>query len=82
VSQASLTGSLRAVISPVRGAYAYNWRVALASAPTVYVQTKQTTSGRATFQGLTPGQVYNVAANAVGSAGTSDWSDVGSLMVI
>jgi hypothetical protein len=82
VSQGMLTGTLRAVISPLNGAYAYNWRIALASAPTVYVQTAQTTGGRNTFEDLTPGQVYNVEANAVGSAGTSDWSDVGSLMVI
>jgi hypothetical protein len=34
------------------------------------------------FEDLTAGQVYNVEANGVGSAGTSDWSDVGSLMVI
>ena len=31
---------------------------------------------------LTAGQVYNVSTNGVGAAGTSDWSDVGSLMVI
>jgi hypothetical protein len=52
------------------------------SAPTLYMQTAQTTGGRNTFEGLTPGQAYNVEANAVGSAGTSDWSDVDSLMVI
>ena len=82
VSQGELSGTLRAVISPVNGASAYNWRVALASAPTVYVQTAQTTGGRNTFAGLTPGQTYNVEANAVGAAGVSDWSDAGSLMVI
>jgi hypothetical protein len=82
VSQGPLMGTLRAVITPVNGAYAYNWRLALASAPTVYVQTAQTTGGRNTFDSLTPGEVYNVDANAVGSAGTSDWSDVGSLRVI
>jgi len=82
VLQGELTGTLRAVISPVNGAYAYNWRLALASAPTVYVQTAQTTGGRNTFAGLTPGQTYNIEANAVGAAGVSDWSDAGSLMVI
>ena len=82
VSQGPLTGTLRAVISPLNGAYVYNWRIALASAPTVYVQTAQTTGGRVMFEDLTAGQVYNVSANGVGSAGTSDWSDVGSLMVI
>ena len=82
VSQGPNTGTLRAVISPVNGGYAYNWRLALASAPTVYVQTAQTTGGRTLFEDLTPGQVYNIEVNAVGSAGVSDWSDVGSLMVI
>jgi len=70
------------MISPVKGGYAYNWRVALASAPTVYVQTAQTTGGRTKFAGLTPGHVYNIEANVVGAAGVSDWSDAGSLMVI
>jgi hypothetical protein len=81
VSQGPLSGTLRAVVL-VKGAYAYNWRLALASAPGVFVQTAQTTGGRALFQDLTPGQVYQVAANAVGAAGASDWSGVGSLMVI
>ncbi len=82
VSQGPVTGTLRAVISPLNGGYAYNWRIALASAPTVFVQTAQTTGGRVMFEDLTAGQVYNVSANGVGAAGTSDWSDVGSLMVI
>jgi hypothetical protein len=82
VSQGPLSGTLRAVLSAVNGGYAYNWRLALASAPTVYVQTAQTTGSRNTFVGLTPGQIYNIEANAVGAAGVSDWSDAGSLMVI
>ncbi len=53
------------------GAYAYNWRVALASAPTVYVQTTQATGARHTFVGLTGGEIYNVELNALGSAGAS-----------
>lgn len=76
------TGELKAAIAPVYGAFTYNWRVALASAPSVYVQTAQTTGGRTVFGGLTAGQIYLVQANAVGAAGTSDWSDAGSLMVI
>ena len=80
VTQGPVTGSLIAVSPPVYGASAYNWRIALASAPTVYVQTKQSTGARMTFEGLTPGQIYNVELNAVGAAGISDWSDDGSLM--
>ena len=81
VTQGPVTGSLTAASPPVYGASAYNWRIALASAPTVYVQTKQSTGARVTFEGLTPGQVYNIELNAVGAAGISDWSDDGSLMV-
>ena len=77
-----ITGSLRAVLRPVYGAFTYNWRIALATAPNVYVQTAQTTGGRIVVENLTPGQIYNVQANAVGSAGTSDWSDVSKLMVV
>ena len=77
-----LTGQLDAVSAPVFGAYTYNWRVALASAPTVFVQQVQTTAARNTFSGLTPGQVYFIQLNAVGSAGPSDWSDDGETMVV
>ena len=63
------------------GAYTYNWRLALASAPTVYLQTAQTTAARHTFEGLTAGQIYNMQLNAVGTAGESNWSGVTSFMV-
>ena len=42
----------------------------------------QTTAARNIFSGLTPGQVYFVQLNAVGSAGPSDWSDDGETMVM
>ena len=82
VTHGSNSGSLHARIYKVKGAYAYNWRVALATAPTVYVQTEQTTGGRCTFFDLTPGQIYLVQANALGASGPSNWSTAGSLMVI
>ena len=82
VRQGQTTGQLRARTQKVAGAYAYNFRLALASAPTVYLQTVQTTSSRATFDGLTPGQTYIVQVNALGTAGASDWSGAGSWMVI
>ena len=81
VTQGTKSGSLAAVTPPVYGASAYNWRVALASEPSVFVQTKQSTAARSTFEGLTPGKIYNVELNAVGAAGVSDWSDDGSQMV-
>lgn len=82
LSQGAVTGSLDASTSPVVGSYIYNWRVALASTPTVYVKQVQTTAASNTFDGLTPGQIYNVQLNAVGTAGTSDWSNAGELMVV
>ena len=64
------------------GASSYNWSAALQTTPEVDAQTAQTTGGRVTFSGLTPGKVYLISVNTVGSAGTSDWSDYGSLMAI
>lgn len=82
VGPGKLTGELEALSEPVFGAYTYNWRIALSSAPNVFVQQVQTTASRHTFGGLTPGQVYSVQLNAVGSAGPSDWSDDGETMVV
>jgi hypothetical protein len=82
ISQGPRSGVLKAVTAPVRGASSYNWSLSLESDPDTDVQTAQTTGARAAFSGLTPGKVYLICLNAVGSAGTSDWSDFGSLMVI
>lgn len=75
-------GTLAAATVPIYGAASYNWRLALASAPTVYVQTTQTTGARVSFRGLTSGETYNVAVNAVGSSGPGDWSDDGATMTL
>jgi hypothetical protein len=77
-----LTGQAVPVTKPVDFTYIYNWRVALASKPDDFVQHGQSTAARTTFEGLTPGQAYVFQCNAVGTAGTSDWSNAGSLMVI
>lgn len=82
VVQGPVTGSLKASSAPLYGASSYNWSVALASAPETDVKTAQTTGARAEFTGLTPGQVYLVSLNAVGTSGVSDWSDAGTLMVV
>ncbi len=79
--QQKQTGVLIAKSAPVDGAGIYNWRVALASAPGIYVQTQQTTKADTLFLGLTPGQTYSVQLNAVGAAGPSDWSSNSSRMV-
>ncbi len=76
------SGEIDASVPPVYGAYVYNWRVALSSSPNTFVQTVQTTGGRVTFEGLTPGQSYIVEANAVGAAGPSDWSNASEAMVV
>jgi hypothetical protein len=78
----ALSGELNAAVQPVFGAAIYNWRLAAASAPNVILQTAQTTAGSVTFSGLTPGIVYIIQANAVGSAGPSDWSNPVSKMAV
>ena len=80
--QGPVTGLLKARTGKIAGANASNWRIALASAPLVYVQTAQTTGARHDFPGLTPGETYIVEVNALGAAGASDWSPSTSLMVI
>jgi hypothetical protein len=75
VTLGARSGELNASAPPIPGAAIYNWRVTATTAPTVVVQSAQTTAASNIFDNLTPGVVYNVAANAVGSAGPSDWSD-------
>jgi hypothetical protein len=77
-----LTGEANMATRAVDFTYIYNWRVALASKPDDFVQHGQSTSSRTKFEGLTPGEKYIFQCNAVGTAGTSDWSNAGSLMVI
>ena len=76
------TGELVASTSRVSNGYTYNWRVAVQETPATYVQLVQTTAASNLFEGLTPGEVYLVDVNVVGSAGPSDWSDVAALMVV
>ncbi len=82
MTQGKVSGSCRARVKRVNGAYTYIWRIALASAPNVYVQTIQTTGAHVDFAGLTPGEVYNTDVQAVGSAGMSSVSNVGCIRVI
>jgi hypothetical protein len=77
-----LTGQAIMATKPVDFTYIYNWRVALASKPDDFVQHSQSTAARTQAEGLTPGEIYVFQCNAVGTAGTSDWSNAGSLMVI
>lgn len=82
VRRGPLTGEATAVTDRQTGAYIYNWRVALASAPETYVRTVQSTAARVVFSGLTPGAIYLFQVNAVGAAGPSNWSNAASLMVV
>ena len=82
VSLGELSGQLNAVVPPVFGASVYNWRLMATNAPTVVLQTAQTTAGRTTFTGLTPGVAYTAQVNAVGAAGPSDWSQPVTKMAV
>ena len=79
--QGPLSGSLIAKASPVFGASTYNW-TCTANTPGAVPITAQGTAAGCTFSGLTPGVIYTIALNAVGAAGTSNWSQSASLMVI
>lgn len=76
------SGELDASVVPIYGAMTYNWQLAAANAPDVILQTNQTTAASTSFTGRTPGVLYQVTVNAVGSAGTSDWSQPSTQMVV
>jgi hypothetical protein len=82
VSLGTYSGQLDANVSPVPGAAIYNWRISTATQPGTIVQTDQTTAANTTFDKLTPGVIYIVEANVVGSAGPSDWSISAPQMVV
>ena len=70
------------VTGPVTGAVIYTWQLSKAATPSVWEDAGQTTGARNSFDDLTPGVVYSVRINAVGTAGASDWSNPVSQMVI
>lgn len=80
--QGKNSGVLVATTGVVYGASLYTAQLALASKPDEVIQTQQQTGVRFEFDGLTPGELYNVSMNAIGAAGASDWSDVGTLRVV
>lgn len=80
--QGPMSGSIAARTPKVKGAYSYNWRLALASSPTVYLAEVQTTAARYVFEGLTPGQTYVAQVSAVGAAGETSWSAPTSMMIV
>ena len=82
LSLGARSGELAASTTPIANGSIYNWRAALAAEPGVSVQEVQTTAASVTFERLTPGQIYRVDVNVVGSAGPSDFSDSAQLMVV
>ena len=76
------SGELNASVAPVFGALMYNWRLTTAAQPDVVLQTKQTSAANVTFTGLTPGVIYKLQANAVGTAGSGPWTNSVTQMVI
>jgi hypothetical protein len=67
------SGELVASVAPVFGVSIYNWQIVAANAPTVVLQTIQSTKTNVMFTGLTPGVAYIVSVNAVGTAGPTDF---------
>lgn len=76
------SGELDASVAPVPGAVLYGWRVTTATQPDVMVLTRQTTAANLTLSGLTPGVIYQIEANCIGTAGPSDWTGPVSKMVV
>jgi hypothetical protein len=72
-------GSFFASTVAINGAYIYNWRVALAATPTVFVFQKQTTRADVEVTGMNRGDIYIVQVNAVGAAGPTEYSDAANI---
>ena len=75
------SGELDASVAPVSGALLYTWRVTTGPTREV-VKTSQSSATYTTFAGLTPGVIYFVEANVVGTAGPSNWTGPVSQMVV
>lgn len=76
------SGDLNASTDPIHGALTYNWQLVATSAPTVILQSIETSAANVSFAGITAGMICQVIVNAVGTAGTSDWSGGTNQMVI
>jgi hypothetical protein len=75
------SGDLAAKANPVFGAVLYTWNLT-SNEPNSTPQTMQSTAARVTFSGLKPGVTYTVVANAIGTAGASDWSNPATQMAV
>jgi len=75
------SGELNASVTPVFGAVLYSWRLT-PSTPNATPVVTQTTAASTTFTGLIPAGTYTVEANAIGTAGPSDWSPAVTQIVV
>jgi hypothetical protein len=75
-------GEIKARIVRAKGASSANWRLALASAPTVYLQTVSTSKFSISFTGLMAGEIYLIQANLVSAAGVTSWGPTSALMAL
>lgn len=82
LQRGDLSGQLKARVSPVTNAGSYQWRYAVSTAPTTWIDGGTTTAASTIVNGLTPGVIYVMQCRAIGSAGPSDWSDPAMLMVV
>jgi hypothetical protein len=77
-----LSGQLKARVSPVANASAYKWRYATSLAPNDWKDGGITTAASNLLENLTPGTIYVVQVQAIGSAGPGAWSDPAMLMAV
>jgi hypothetical protein len=71
-------GQLTATVNPVFGAASYNYRLT-PNTPGAVPIIEQDTASWHTFTNLTAGVAYKIEVSVLGAAGTSDWSNPGSL---
>ncbi len=76
------SGTIKAMLPKMRGVSSVTWRIALQSAPTVYLETVSTSGSRYTFTGLTGGATYLIQAAVVGTTGQSAWGPTAALMAL
>jgi hypothetical protein len=76
------SGQIIARCNTMRQAGAYGWRYASAATPATWVGVASTYAASTIIEGLIPGTQYTVQAQALGTAGPSDWSDAAALMVV
>jgi hypothetical protein len=75
-------GEVKARVTKPDGTKSVNWRIALASAPTVYIEIASSSKGTYLFTGLTAGQIYLVQASLVGTNNTTSWGPTSALMAL